>query len=82
MAAFAAGSTVFTFLVLPVAFAAKGVAALRGADTEAAYDMVANPGLEGLEQAIKAGDKYNETVVKAAITAAVGKVAKNHGTQK
>ncbi|MFF8955468.1 hypothetical protein [Streptomyces sp. NPDC014894] len=65
----------------PVALAAQGVAALTDRDTDKAVDAVMDPACRVVEKLVDAADKYNETIIKAGITAAVGSVVRGSGSQ-
>ncbi|MFE2922731.1 hypothetical protein [Streptomyces goshikiensis] len=64
-----------------VGVAAVGVAALRGQDTEEAFDAVYEPALGVVYKGIRVADKHNDVIVEAGIKAAVGAAA-GHGTKE
>ncbi|MFE7595580.1 hypothetical protein [Streptomyces sp. NPDC057494] len=64
----------------PVALAAQGVAVLRGRDGDKAFEAVLNPAAKALNKGIEVADKYNETIVKAGINAAIDAIADRSST--
>ncbi|MFF8837573.1 hypothetical protein [Streptomyces sp. NPDC015130] len=56
------------------ALVAQGVATLAGRDGEKAFDAVFDPAAKVLNMGIETADKYNETIVKAGISAAIAAI--------
>lgn len=73
-----AGMAAAAVVAAPVALVAQGVAALTDRDQDKAVDAVMDPAFEAVVKLIGAADKYNETIVKAGITTAIGSLA--HGS--
>lgn len=76
-----AGLCASAVVAAPIALAAQGVAALTDRDTDKAVDAVMDPASRAVEKLIAAADKYNETIIKAGITAAIGSIAHGSSSQ-